>query len=129
MLGDCLRIIASEGGLKEKWFDFGYTLGLTLGHLQDIGLTSIDSIQCTRKVIIHWRDQNKSESWEPLAVALAKIGFEDLAHRVKDHFDSPSAPKPEPEDKIDHYKGVYCKLCDKYHLNFEDIQHKMPSKL
>ena len=97
-------------------------MNLTLGQLQEIELTSIDPIQRTRKVIIYWRDQKRSESWEPLAIALAKIGFETLAQRVKNHFQS------EPEDK-DHFKGVYCKLCDKYHLNFEDIQQKIPSKL
>ena len=127
MLGDCLRIIASEGGLKEKWFDFGYIVGLTIGQLNHIELTSIDPIQRTRKVIIQWRNENRSESWEPLAAALAMIGFEDLAHRVKDHFESPPIP-PEPEDK-DHFNGVYCKLCNKYHLNFEDIQHNIRSKL
>ncbi|XP_019853891.1 PREDICTED: uncharacterized protein LOC109583131 [Amphimedon queenslandica] len=126
LFGDCLSIITSERGLRERWFDFGYRLGLTLGQLQDIELTSTNSVQPIRKVIIQWRDQNRSESWEPLAAALVKIGFEDLAHRVKDHFESPSTPEPEPEDKEDHYKGVYCKLCNKYHLNFEDIQHKIP---
>ncbi|XP_019854556.1 PREDICTED: uncharacterized protein LOC100633393 isoform X4 [Amphimedon queenslandica] len=125
LLGDCLCIIASEGDLKEKWFDFGYRLGLTIGQLQDIGLTSIDSIQRTRKVIIHWRNENRSESWEPLAVALAKIGFKDLAHRVKDYFESPPVPEPEPEDKEDHYKGVYCSLCEEYHLKPEDIQQEI----
>ena len=129
MLGDCLFIITSESDLREKWFDFGYRLGLTLGQLQDIELSSTNSVQPIRKVIIQWRDQNKSESWEPLAAALAKIGFETIAHRVKNHFESPSTPESEPEDKEDHFKGVYCKLCDKYHLNFEDIQHKIPSKL
>ncbi|XP_019859584.1 PREDICTED: uncharacterized protein LOC109587802 [Amphimedon queenslandica] len=127
LLGDCLRIIASEGDLQEKWFDLGYVLGFTIGQLHDIELTSIDPIQRTRKVLIHWRSENRSESWEPLAAALAKIGFEDLAHRVKNHFESHSTPEPGPEDKEDHYKGIYCKLCDKYHLNFEGIQHKIPN--
>ena len=123
LLGDCLCIIASEGDLKQKWFDFGYRLGLTIGQLNEIELISIDPIQCTRKVIIQWRNENRSESWEPLAAALAMIGFEDLALRVKDHFESPPVP---PEL---HFKGVYCKLCNEYHLNFEDIQHNIQSKL
>ena len=126
MLGDCLCIIASEGDLREKWFDFGYKLNLTLGQLHEIELTSIDPIQRTRKVIIHWRDQNRLESWKPLAVALAKIGFKDLAHRIKNHFDSSSAPEPEPEVK-DHFKGVFCSLCDEYHLKPEDIEKEVPS--
>ena len=129
LLGDSLCIIASEGDLGKKWFDFGYRLGLTLGQLQDIGLTSIDFTQCTRKVIIHWRDQNRSESWEPLAVALAKIGFKDLAHKVKDNFNSPSILESKPDDKEDHYKGVYCNLCKEYHLKPEDIQQEVPSML
>ncbi|XP_019859787.1 PREDICTED: uncharacterized protein LOC109588035 [Amphimedon queenslandica] len=127
LLGDCLYIIASEGDLGKKWFDFGYRLGLTYGQLQDIELTSIDFTQCTRKVIIHWRDQNKSKSWEPLAEALAKIGFQDLAHRVKDNFNSPSVLESKPEDKEGHYKGVYCNLCDQYHLKPEDIQQEVPN--
>uniref|UniRef100_A0A1X7UGG2 Death domain-containing protein n=1 Tax=Amphimedon queenslandica TaxID=400682 RepID=A0A1X7UGG2_AMPQE len=125
LLGDCLRIIASEGNLKEKWFDFGYILGFAIGQLHNIELTSIDPIQHTRKVLIQWRDQNRSESWEPLAAALAKIGFKDLAHRVKDHFESPPVPEPEPEDIEDHYKGVYCNLCKDYHLKPEDIQQEI----
>ena len=129
MFGDCLSIITSEKGLIDKWFDFGFRLGLTLGQLQDIELRSTNSVQPIRKVIIQWRDQNRSESWEPLAAVLAKIGFEDLVHRIKNHFESPPALEPEPEDKEDHYKGIYCKLCERYHLNFEDIQHKIPSKL
>ena len=127
MLGDCLLIITSESDLREKWFDFGLRLGLTLGQLQDIELTSTNSVQPIRKIIIQWRDQNKSESWEPLAIALAKIGFKDLAHRIKKIFDSPSAPEPEPEVKEDHFKGVFCSLCDEYHLKPEDIEKEVPS--
>ncbi|XP_019862576.1 PREDICTED: uncharacterized protein LOC109591248 [Amphimedon queenslandica] len=122
LLGDCLFIVASEGDLGKKWFDFGSRLGLTYGQLQDIELTGIDFTRCTRKVIIQWRDQNRSESWEPLAVALVEIGFEDLAHKVKDKFNPPSVLKSKPEDKEDDYKGVYCNLCKKYHLKPEDIQ-------
>ena len=102
-------------------------MNLNLGQLLEIELTSIDPIQRTRKVIIHWRDQNRLESWEPLAAALAKIGLKDLAHRVKDHFDSPSALESEPEVKEDHYKGVYCNLCEDYHLKPESIQQEVPS--
>lgn len=57
LLGDCLYNVASEGDLGKKWIDFGSRLGLTYGQLQDIELTSIGFTQCTRKVIIQWRDQ------------------------------------------------------------------------
>ncbi|XP_019852218.1 PREDICTED: uncharacterized protein LOC109582069 [Amphimedon queenslandica] len=127
LLGDCLCIIASEKDIREKWFEFGYKLNLTVGQLEEIEQTSVDPIQRTRKVVIHWRDQNRSESWEPFAAALAKIGFKDLAHKVKDHFDSPPALESEPEVNKDHYKGVYCNLCKEYHLKPEDIQQEIPN--
>ncbi|XP_019854350.1 PREDICTED: uncharacterized protein LOC109583440 isoform X2 [Amphimedon queenslandica] len=128
LLGDCLYIVTSEGDLGKKWFYFGSRLGLTYGQLRNIELlTSTDFTQCTREVIIHWRDQNRSESWKPLAVALAKIGFKDLAHKVKNHFNPPSVLESEPEDKEDDYKGVYCNLCEEYHLKPENIQQEVPN--
>ena len=124
VLGDCLRIIATKGKLEEMWFDFGYSLGLTVGQLQEIGTTSTGTIQCTRRVILHWRGMNISESWEPLATALAKIGFQDLAHKLQENFNT----RPESDASLSYYQGVYCSLCDKYHLNFDDFQQHVPSK-
>ena len=137
-LGDILHIIASEDYLKEKWYTFGYNLNLDTGLLNEIETSCTSTIQCTRKVILYWRGKNKTESctsgyatWEPLAVVLVKIGLPDLAHRIKNHFKSPP-PEPQLEASLSsstsNYKGVYCKLCDKIHLNFDDFQQHVPSK-
>ena len=127
-LGDILQIIASEDYLKEKWYTFGFYLNLDTGLLNEIETTCTSTIQCTRKVILYWRGKNKTEActsgyatWEPLTVALVKIGLPDLAHKIKDHFKSPP-----PESTS--LKGVYCSLCIDYHLKPDDFQQRIPSK-
>ena len=127
MLGDFLRIIATGGNLKEKWFDFGYNLDLTISQLNKIESISTSPVQCTRRVILHWRNVNRSETWEPLAKALAKIDLHDLAHKLKDHFDPPSEPEP-VATLAECWKGIYCRLCDEYHLKFDNIKQHLPSK-
>ena len=107
----------------EKWFDFGYELGLTVGQLDDIEMRYHDPLQCTRKVLLQWRVKNKSASWEPLTEALHKIGLTEVAVDVKHHFTTQENTQTPVVD------GIYCSMCNKYHgLNCQGIiPHKSVS--
>ena len=105
--GEILNIITSEDYLKGQWFKFGYELGLTVGQLDDIDVRYCDPLQCTRKVLLQWRVNNKSASWEPLTEALHKIGLTELAVDVEHHF---TVPQMREE-----FEGVYCSFCNYYH--------------
>ena len=122
VLVDILNIISSENDLQEMWFNFGTNLGLTITQLHEIELTCNEPLHCTR-VLLHWRVNNSTASWQPIADALVKIGLSDLAHKVHDHFTLPSATAVEPLDKSAP-NGV---LCDQYHLVDHSI-NDVPSK-
>ena len=119
-----LNIITSKGHLNEKWFDFGYELGLTVGQLDDIEMRYHDPLQRTRKVLLQWRVKNKSASWEPLTKALCKIGLTEVAVDVEHHF--VTQEKPEIPVEVD---GIYCSICDKCHgINSYTSQAIIPRK-
>ena len=124
-LVDVLNVISSKDVLQKKWFNFGINLGLTIGQLDEIELTCSEPLRCTR-VLLHWRVNNFTASWQPIADALVKIGLSDLAHKVCDHFTPPSASAVEPLEESAP-NGVYCKLCDQYHLVDHSI-NDVPSK-
>ena len=105
--------------MTDKWYNFGYCLKLTVGLLNEIDVSSTSNIQRTRKVILYWRSVNKTESYEPLAAALAKVKLSWLAHRLQDHF-SPKHESP---------TGVYCSLCEEYHLKLENTPQAVPGML
>ena len=108
----------------EKWFNFGYELGLTVGQLEDIEMRYHDPLQCTRKVLLQWRVKNKSASWEPLNEALHKIGLTELANDVEYHF----TPQVKPQTPVN-VDDIYCSLCDKYHgINSNHSQDVIPRK-
>ena len=69
---------------------------------------------------------NFTASWQPIADALVKIGLSDLAHKVRDHFTPPSPVAVEPLEESAP-NGVYCKLCNQYHLVDHSINN-VPSK-
>ena len=93
--------------MKGRWFNFGYELGLTVGQLDDIEIRYRDPLQCTRKVLLQWRVNNRSASWEPITKALYKIGLTELADDVEHHFTVLQTPEE--------FEGVYCSLCNEYH--------------
>ncbi|XP_019854570.1 PREDICTED: uncharacterized protein LOC109583595 isoform X2 [Amphimedon queenslandica] len=135
-LGDILHIITSENYLNNNWYAFGYYLKLDTGLLNEIETLCTSTIQCTRRTILHWRNKNKTGlnipgyiSWEPLAIALVKVGFPNLAHKIKDHFQAPPEPEFDPCFTTQGYNGIYCSLCDDYHLNFEELKQHVPSSL
>ena len=105
--GKILNIITSEDYLKGKWFNFGYELGLTVGQLNNIEMRYQDHLQCTRKVLLQWRVNNRSASWEPLTEALHKIGLTELAVNVEHHF-----TVPQTQEELE---GIYCSFCNEYH--------------
>ncbi|XP_019854550.1 PREDICTED: uncharacterized protein LOC109583576 isoform X1 [Amphimedon queenslandica] len=114
-LGEMIHIITSENFLKEKWYTFGYHLKLETDLLNEIETTCTNPNQCTRRVILHWRGINKPESgtdgytsWEPVATALTQVGLNNLARKIKRHFNPPIEPEATNQ-------GVYCSLCNEYH--------------
>ena len=124
MFGEILNIITSDNHLSEKWFNFGFQLGLTVGQLEDIEIRYHDPLQRTRKVLFQWRVKNKSASWEPLTEALCKICLTELANDVEYHFTAQE--KPQIPVEVD---GIYCSLCDKYHgINSYHSQDVIPCK-
>ena len=118
-----LNIITSKGYLSEKWFGFGFELGLTVGQLDDIEMRYHDPLQCTRKVLLQWRVKNKSASWEPLTEALRKIGLTELANDVEYHFTAQE--KSQTSVEVD---DIYCSLCKKYHGINSYSQDVIPCK-
>ena len=106
LFGKILSIIMSEDQLKEKWFAFGFELGLTTDQLHDIERRYYESLQRTREVLLQWRVNNIEKSLDPLVDALHVIGLIDLAIHIKDHFIN----QQPLED------GVYCRFCDKYRI-------------
>lgn len=127
ILGDCLRIVATEGNLKDKWFDLGFSLDLELSKLYEIEILCTGPIQCTRNVILHWRNKNESNSWEVLAATLAKINEPALARKLKNHFTQQPEPGSEASITTKSEKLFHCPICDKDHQI--DYQQEVPSKL
>lgn len=114
-----LHVITMNDYLKDKWYIFGYHLKLNTGELNEIEMSSTSTIQCTRKVVLHWRSANKTKSYEPLAAALAKVDLSWLAHRLQDYFST----------KHESPTGVYCSLCKIYHLELENTPQAVPGML
>ena len=124
MFGEILKVLTSEDHLKEKWFNFGYELGLTVGRLDDIETRYHDPLQRTRKVLLQWRVNNLTASWEAIAEALSNIDLIDLTVHVKHSFADP--PEPQSLEEID---GVYCQLCDMYYYVLITHHDDIPGKL
>ena len=110
MFGDILQVITNKNHLKEKWFNFGYELGLTPGQLHDIETKYYESLQCTREVLLQWRVNNSEEPLDPLVDALCKISLIDMAVHIKYHFINPE--QQSQEELYDLYHSGY----DKYHV-------------
>ena len=69
-LAQVIYMILGEPLVKDKWFQFGYELGISVNDLSTFECRLQDYIQCTREVIIFWRKKNMSETWIPVAQAL-----------------------------------------------------------
>ena len=105
-----LHVITNKDHLKEKWFAFGFELGLTPGQLRNIETKYYESLRCTREVLLLWRDNNLKEALDPLLDALCKIGLIDMAVHIKYHFIN-----PEQQSQKELY-SLYHHLYDKYHV-------------
>ena len=91
----------SDDRLKEKWFTFGYELGLTVGQLHDIE-QKYESLQFIREVLLHWRVNNLKEPLDPLVDALCQIGLIDMAVHIKYHFSNPEQRSQEELSRVYH---------------------------
>ena len=108
MFVEVFSVITSEDRLREKWFNFGLQLQLTVGQLHNIETKYYESLQCTREVLLLWRDNNLKKPLDPLVDALCKIGLIGMAVHIKYHFIN-----PEQQSQEELY-GVYHHLYDKY---------------
>lgn len=86
LFGKILNIITNKNYLREKWFNFGFELGLTAFELGDIEIRYRDPLRCTREILLQWRLHNKSASCEPITKALHEVGLADLAKDVQLNF-------------------------------------------
>ena len=124
-----MNVVVSEDHLKDKWFNFGYELGLTVDQLESIESVCTTTIQCTRRVLCQWRISNPTMSWEPVAKSLAKTGLSELAHKLQDRVSQQDNDKKiHTHDKMPN--GIYCSICDAYHLAnvTEHSVNDVPSK-
>ena len=111
MFGDILHVIANKDHLEEKWFNFGYELGLSVGQLNDIDTKYCSQfLKCTREVLLQWRVNNLNETLDPLVDALCKIGLIDMAVHIKYHFINPE------QQSLEELYDVYHSRYDKYHV-------------
>ena len=85
-LAKVIGIILDEPHVKDKWFQFGYELGISVNDLSTFECRLQDYIQCTREVIIFWRKKNMSETWIPVAQALHFAGLHSLEQQIIQHF-------------------------------------------
>ena len=72
--------------VKDKWFHFGYELGISVNQLSTFECRIQDYTQCTREVIIFWRKKNISETWIPVAQALHFVGLHSLEQKIIQYF-------------------------------------------
>ena len=112
MFGDILHVIINDDHLKEKWFSFGYELGLTVGQLHNIETNYCNqSLKCTREVLLQWRVNNLKKPLDPLVDALCKVDLINMAVHIKYHFINPE--QKSQEELYDKYHHLY----DKYHAS------------
>ena len=83
---------SAQSFTDNKWFNFGYNLGLKVQQLQKIEdhyhhpNYKTPETQCTREVVFLWRKHNKTASWEPIANALRRINLSKIAEKLEDQF-------------------------------------------
>ena len=110
MFGEILHVFTNNHHLKEKWFNIGYELGITVGQLHDIETKYCESVRCTREVLLQWRLNKCKEPLDPLVDALCKIGLIDMAVHIKYNFIN------HEQQSQDELHRVYHHLYDKYHV-------------
>ena len=69
-LASVIATISAEPLVKDKWFNFGYNLYISVNQLSTIECRLQNYTQYTREVVILWRKKNMSETWIPVAQAL-----------------------------------------------------------
>ena len=116
MFGDILHVITNKVHLEEKWFNFGYELGLTVSQLYDIETNYCSqSLRCTREVLLLWRENNLKEPLDPLVDALCKVGLINMAVYIKYHFINPEQQSQEELHRVYHH------LYDKYLVSSKTV--------
>ena len=85
-LANVIDIILAEPHVKDKWFQFGLRLGLSVNDLSPFECHLQNYIQCTREVIIFWRKKNMSKTWIPVAQALHLSGLHSSEKQIIQRF-------------------------------------------
>ena len=72
--------------MKDKWFHFGYELGISINQLSTFECHLQDYTRCIREVVIFWRKRNTSETWIPVAQALHFSDLHSLEQQIIQYF-------------------------------------------
>ena len=83
-------MVLAEPLVKDKWFQFGFELHISINQLSTFECHLQDYTRCIREVIIFWRKKNMTETWIPVAQALHNIGLHSLEQQIISHFSTES---------------------------------------
>ena len=70
----------------SKWFIFGLKLGLKVPQLHKIEIQYNTPTQFARELLLLWRTENKTATWEPVAAALESIELKSVAIQLEGQF-------------------------------------------
>ena len=85
-LASVIATISAEPLVKDKWFNFGYNLYISVNQLSTIECRLQNYTQYTREVVILWRKKNMSETWIPVAQALHSAELHRSEQQIIQHF-------------------------------------------
>ena len=85
-LASVIDTILAEPLVKDKWFNFGYNLYISVNQLSTIECRLQNYTQYTREVVILWRKKNMSETWIPVAQALHSAELHWSEQQIIQHF-------------------------------------------
>jgi hypothetical protein len=93
ILGHIFDALFNSNALQDKWFTFGYQLTLEIGLLRSIENNCSDPARRVMEVLLHWRHNNPTDSWESIETALQEIKLFGLAYEIRSRFIAPSEPE------------------------------------
>ena len=111
-----MNVVVDESAQRftgNKWFSFGYNLGLKVQQLHKIEDRyhhyKPPEPQYIREVVFLWRKHNKTASWKPVADALRRIELPTIADKLEDQFKT--APTEVPSKIARRYIEMILKIC------------------
>jgi single-stranded DNA-specific DHH superfamily exonuclease len=79
-------VVALKDVAGKQWYDLGLQLRLSPAILDTIDADNQTSDECKRIMLRKWLQSDPEASWEGLAAALALIGHETTATKVRSQF-------------------------------------------